>query len=294
VLVAIEEAAVSHVGIAQVRLYDSGSPFSDQLSGSPTFWKTRNIEGTPKLFFERGSMMMRLKLVLPFFGFAALLFHPGSAGAQTCGSAYFSDPINWQQNPTLYYTVSGAPANTCGDLWASRNGSAYTKEAAGWICTDASGNATKGPWYWSNQADDETGYAFIEWPAPYSCLSPTRKHIWDVDPPTVAITTCGPSSYSGTAADDAWGAGFDSEWTGCFGGFYDETSDRWWSPVTGNYSETAPAIWNCTCSGVPSLNITWSCSTRPTSHTSGHHYVWYALSWDGGQASLPDTCSFTF
>jgi hypothetical protein len=235
---------------------------------------------------------MRPKFTFLVLGFAAVLLHP-IRGWADCGSAYFSDTINWPQNPTLYYSIAGAPANSCGDLYASRNGSAYNLESAGWICTDGSGNATKGPWYWSNQTHDETAYAFIYFPAA-NCQTPNRKHIWDVNPPTVAITTCGPSSFQGTASDGTWGAGFDSAWASCLAGFYDSTTDRWWVPSTGSYSEPNVNLNYCTCNGMPSLSVTWSCSSKPTSHTPGHNYIWYAWSFDGGQVSSPASCSFTY
>lgn len=238
---------------------------------------------------------MRGKLSLPILAFAAVLILQLEIGwAQTCGSAYFSDEINWEQNPTLYYTVAGAPASTCGDVWVSRNGGAY-QETAGWICTDGSGNATKGPWYHGDQADDETAYAFVEWvTSSGTCYSPTKKHIWDVGPPTAQVTSSCPSSFSGTASDEAWGAGFHSDWDACWGAYYNSTTNRWWHPSTGSYSETETVIIGCTCSGMPSMNITWSCSSKPSSHVSGHNYTWYAWVWDIGQMSAPATCSFTY
>ncbi|HEX2224333.1 MAG TPA: hypothetical protein VHN15_09010, partial [Thermoanaerobaculia bacterium] len=184
---------------------------------------------------------------------------------------------------------AGAPANTCGNLWAWRNGNGYNLEAGGWICTDANGNATKGPWHWSSQADDETGYAYIDWG---TCTSPVASHIWDVDPPSATVTSSCPSSFSGTASDDAWGAGFNSSWSICEADFYNASTGRWWNPSTGTYSSTAPVYVACTCSGMPSLNITWSCPTKPTSHTPGNSYSWTIWVYDGGQWGADD-CGFT-
>lgn len=235
---------------------------------------------------------MRPRLTLLVLGFASLLLCP-TRGWTQCGSAYFSDPISWYTNPTLYYSVAGAPANTCGDLYASRNGSGFNLEATGWLCTDASGNATKGPWYWSNQTNDETADVFISFPSA-NCGTPTRRHIWDVNAPTAAITTCGPSNFQGTGSDGSWGAGFDSAWASCLSGYLDNTTGLYWDPSTGSYSALGGLLISCTCNGMPSLNITWSCSSRPTSHTPGHTYTWYALVFDGAQYSPSASCSFTY
>lgn len=58
-----------------------------------------------------------------------------------------------------------------------RNGS--TLIAPGWICTDANGNATKGPWTWANTPSDQTHrYVTIWWPDGTQTL-PFKDHIWD-------------------------------------------------------------------------------------------------------------------
>ena len=227
----------------------------------------------------------RVSVLVPI----ALIVSFGPAWATQCGDAYFNDDVTWWHNSPLYFSVAGAPANTCGDLWAWRNGSGYNMEAANWICADSSGNATKGPWHWSNQADDETAYAFIDWG---SCTSPVAGHIWDVDPPTATVTSSCPSSFSGTAADDTWSAGFDSDWAVCEGEYYNSSTNRWWNPATGLYNSTSPISVTCTCSGMPSLNINWSCNIIPGSHSPGDSYTWYIWVWDGGQWGS-DTCGFT-
>lgn len=203
-----------------------------------------------------------------------------AAWAYTCGDAYFNHDINWPGTSSLYFTVAGAPPNTCGDLYANRNGGGYQLNAAGWICTDSNGTATKGPW--SSNLDDETAYVYVDWG---TCTSPIRKHIWDVDPPTSTITSSCPSGFSGSASDDTWGAGFDDDWTVCEGEFYNETAGRWWNPSTSSYSSTFPIYVNCTCIGMPSMNITWSCSSKPdlNDHVAGNDYLWRAWVHDGGQ-----------
>lgn len=79
------------------------------------------------------------------------------------GTGSFNYAINWQATPPLYYTVTGGPANTCGDLYTFRNGSWLV--GGGWLCTNASGNATKGPWTWAGTPSDQTDKpSYIRWP----------------------------------------------------------------------------------------------------------------------------------
>jgi len=249
------------------------------------------------LHAQKKGVLMRVKYRASVFVPLALIVNLGTASASHCGDAYFNNDVTWWHNSPLYYSVAGAPASTCGDVWVSRNGNPYVK-TAGWICTDSNGNATKGPWHWSNQADDETAEAYVDWG---SCTSPLRKHIWDIDPPTATVTSSCPSSFSGTAADDDWGAGFDSDWAACEGEFYNSSTGRWWHPSTGTYSATSAIYVTCACSGMPSLNISWSCSSKPDlgDHISGQSYVWRAWVWDGGQWNDPHNdasarCGFTY
>lgn len=207
----------------------------------------------------------------------------------TC-SGYFNHDINWWHTSDLYYSVAGCPANTCGDVWTYRNDGGW-QETQGWICTDGSGNATKGPWSYAGQSGDETAYAYIEFP---STTTNTSTHIWDKSAPSVNITSSGgapPSSFYGSADDVDWGAGFDSSWSDCLMAFehYDSgtSSYKYWTPTSGGtYSTTTNIYVPCTISGMPSLNVTWSggSSIPPTSaHQSGECYWWYVWLYDGGQ-----------
>lgn len=239
---------------------------------------------------------MRTKFVL-VLALIALIVQAQAGQAAVCGDAYFNHSIDWPSTSALYYSVAGAPASTCGSLWASRNGSAFQQDAGvGWICTDASGNATKGPW--TSNPDDETASVYIDWG---TCTSPIRQHIWDVGPPTATVTSSCPSVFSGNAADEAWGAGFNSSWASCEGEFRNLTSGKWWNPSTGAYDSNSRIYVACTCSGMPSLNITWSCSSKPSSgsHVAGNSYTWYAWVYDGEQFNSPYSqssgrCSFTY
>lgn len=221
---------------------------------------------------------MNKKTLLSFLAPALLLLQVNAASAAVCGDAYYNHEIDWPSTSALYYSVSGAPANTCGTLMASRNGGAYTS-GANWICTDANGNATKGPW--SSNPDDETAYVYIDWG---TCTSPVRKHIWDVDPPSATVSAVMTSFY-GTARDDNWGAGFNASWSSCLVTFQDHTSGLYWSDNTGAYSAASADFIPCTIFGMPSLNVSWSANNIPDlpDHTSGHAYWWTVWIYDGGQ-----------
>jgi hypothetical protein len=199
------------------------------------------------------------------------------------GSALYNHSINWSDTGDLYYTISGAPANTCGDLWVTRNGGAYQRTAS-WVCTDANGHSTKGPWTWSSQTGDETAFSYIQWPD--GSTTNTAKHIWNVTCPTTTVTSgtgAPPTTFSGTALAGSWGAGFNSSWTECLSYFEDTTTGKYWTPSAGAYSETDSIDVPCTVTGMPSVAVTWSQSPIPPSaaHTAGHCYAWFAFVTDG-------------
>jgi len=222
---------------------------------------------------------MRANRLAPMLASIFLLCHLGIGQATICGSASFNHFINWRATSDLYYNVSGAPANTYGDLWCNRNGGGYVLNAGSWILTDGSGQATKGPWSSSGQSADETAYCYIDW---QSCTSPESEHIWDVTDPTPTIDNTYPSSFSGTASADTWGAGFDSSWASCQTEFYDGTPGvgRWWSFGSSSWTATSPDYGPCFLSGMPSHSVTWSASQLP-SLVTGHHYYWKVLVWEG-------------
>jgi hypothetical protein len=232
---------------------------------------------------------MRLKSALYCLFPATFFLLPGAGSATICGDAYYNHTINWPQTSDLYFTVAGAPASTCGDLYVSRNGSAYQK-TAGWICTDGAGTATKGPWTYASQTGDETAYGYIDWG---TCTSPTVEHIWDVSNPTATVSSSAPSNFYGSASDNTWGAGFDSSWTFCYGEYADVTTPTttWWNGS--GYSGTSQTLWTITCSGMPSHSISWSTTSaqRPalSDHQSGHHYLWTVWIWDGGHWGTAST-----
>lgn len=236
---------------------------------------------------------MKSKVLSPLLIAAALSFLSLPAFCQG-GSAQYNYPINWSTTPNLYYIISGAPSNTCGDLLVSRNGGAYTR-TAGWVCTDATGGATKGPWTWSSQTGDETALSYIEWPS--GSTTNTAKHIWDVTCPMTTPTSgtgTPPTSFSGTATAGAWSAGFNSSWSSCVAYFEDVTTGKFWTPSAGAYSQTTAIAVPCTISGMPSVSVTWSSPQipPPSAHTTGQCYSWWAYVNDGPSACATSGRSF--
>lgn len=194
------------------------------------------------------------------------------------GSGSFNHSINWAGTGDLYYYVTGGPASTCGDLTTYRNGSWLV--TSGWLCTDSSGNATKGPWSWSSTPSDQTDDpAYIAWPDGSQTTSAT--HIWDKTCATTHISSAGLSTFSGSASDAQWGAGFDSSWTSatCT---YDDSNGHYWGPGLSGYTSSSPISVNATVSGMPGFSVTWSCPTPSTSAQIGVLNHWTACVTDGG------------
>src|SRR5437763_16964763 len=124
-------------------------------------------------------MKLRIYVLAMFLVLVSTLSFP-----QTVGTAYFSNAINWSQSSDLYFTVTGGPASMCGDLVTTRNGSSLV--SPGWICTDSSGNVTKGPWTWANTPSDQTDTnVHIDW-ANGSTTYATSDHVWDNTCPSVS------------------------------------------------------------------------------------------------------------
>jgi hypothetical protein len=224
---------------------------------------------------------MKRDRLAPLLVCLALILGPSLAAAAG-GSGYFSREYNWKNSPSLYYTVAGGPPNTCGDLWTSRNGAAWINEAGGWLCTDSSGNQTKGPWSWANQPRDETAYVEIRWPD--GTRTTTARHVWDKTCPTVTLnpTYPAPTGFRGWAQDALWGAGFDARWTTCQTQYQDADTGLYLTNQSGGYASTTPYWFNCTVSGMPSMNVTWFGYVPPLSwHDTGHCYWWTVCISDG-------------
>jgi hypothetical protein len=204
-----------------------------------------------------------------------------SAAASGGGVGYYSSPINWSFTAPLYYSVAGAPPNVCGESHTFRNG--VWRVTASWICTDASGNATKGPWTWAGTPADQTDNpTYILWPDGTSTTS--SKHVWDKTCAQVfrdSPSGTPPTAYYGHAAD-GWGAGFDASWTSAFSTFQDLTTGLLWNPSSGGYSTSTFPNVPASVAGWPASNVNWSSPFPPPGvHLSGHTYRWQTCVTDG-------------
>lgn len=218
--------------------------------------------------------------------------------AAIVGSASFNYTINYGGMPALYYTVTGGPPNTCGELNTYRNGSWLY--GANWLCTDSAGNATKGPWTWANTPTDQTDEpAYIRWPDGSTTNNAT--HIWDKSCSNTFRTTAGavdglsPLAYSGYATDAQWGAGFD------FGGsgisvFQNLTTGKYWGPGLSGYTSTSSTYLyvQASLSRVNRWRVNWTTSFPPRSaHVSGNSYRWFTCVSDGSCGVCTGYLDFT-
>ncbi|MES1245926.1 MAG: hypothetical protein ABUT39_30240 [Acidobacteriota bacterium] len=205
--------------------------------------------------------------------------------AAIVGTASFSTTINYLG--TLYYYVTGGPPNTCGELNTYRNGAWLY--AANWLCTDASGNATKGPWTWAGTPSDQTDEpAYIRWPD--GSTTNNALHIWDKACATTFVTTPAgspPTTYAGYSTDVQWGAGFDFNPYIKYTEFKDLTTGLYWDPTTHAYSASYRNV-PLNLTRVNRWRVNWTTSfPAPGDHVSGHNYAWWSCMTD----SNCGTCS---
>jgi len=202
------------------------------------------------------------------------------------GSGSYNHIINWQLTGDLYFNINHASPNVCGALVITRNGGS-PQCTPGWICTDANGNATKGPWTWAGQTSDETATnVHINWSDGTTTYA-TTNHYWDKTCPTPTITSPigkPPTSFSGTGDDGNWGAGFGS-WSKVKLQFKNNTTGLYWNPSTDDYDLPSPPDLNGSItsgsgtigpgtSDSPSYHMTWSTGTIPSIHQLGNSYTW--------------------
>lgn len=215
-----------------------------------------------------------------------------TAAAVIC-SASFSDNILYNYGESHTFSVSGCPANTCGELNIKRNGN--WEFTGNWICTNSSGNATKGPWYWQDKASDETGEpVFIRWPN-----GDTTNDTYGIVDKNSAYTyldssTSGapPTSYYGHGTDAQWGAGFDFGGQ-CYSYFQNLTTGYYWNPATDSYTTTNGFV-PATTSRVNRWYVNWSTNFPSVySHTSGHQYRWFTCCHDGNSGNCTSPITFT-
>lgn len=214
---------------------------------------------------------------------------PGGVAEQANGVGFFDPAINWPSSPPLYYYVNNGPPNTCGDLHIQRNNGSW-QVTPGWLCTNGTGFAQKGPWLWSSQTGDETAEAYVQWP---NGTETTHDwHIWDVNPPSVSLdASClgsPPSCWRGTASDPPFGACFHPSWSYVWSYFLNVTTGGYWSSVTDSYAHPQTAFYGPS-STLTSCTPPWS-TPFPSwyAHTQGHTYRWTVCVWDGGQSGCTD------
>jgi hypothetical protein len=211
---------------------------------------------------------------------------------KSVGTGKYSTNVNFIAfgPSTLTYTVTGGPASTCGELNSYRNGSWLF--GPGWLCTDASGNATKGPWTTApgNQTDDPS---FIRWPN--STTTTNDWHIWDATCPSVSYgSSAPPNSWSGTASDGLWGSCFTTSLLP-YSAYWDAGTGLYWSPTTGTYSAFTSHVNGTWTSGVPGCNASWANQRPPLSaHVPGHTYRWMVCADAGFCGACTGYYQFTY
>jgi hypothetical protein len=226
-------------------------------------------------------------------------FLPSAMLKSYVGNASFNHIANWQGTGSLSYTVTNAPPSTCGQLETNRNGSwLYSPN---YLCTDANGNATKGPWTWANTPSDQTDDLLsIRWPD--GSTTPPLKHYWDKTCPQITRTSPGgapPGTYYGTASDAQWGACFSASWGSyLYSTFYDQNSHLYWDPSTHGYTSAggSGAVVNGSLSGLsgttPSCGVGWSTNFPAVSaHTHKDSYQWTTCVVEEYNNGISEGCS---
>jgi hypothetical protein len=243
----------------------------------------------------------------PSVALGTLLLFLGTGAAWAGGNISFNYQINWKQTPALYFTLTGGPPSTCGTLISTRNGGSLV--SPNYVCTDASGNSTMGPWTWAGTASDQTDDPlYVRWPDG----STTNQiwHIWDKLSPSVFLDPYSgtpPSSWSGSATDPQWGAGFSASWGSRVETYFrNVTTNRYWTPTSSGYS-AAPlcnAVEPIRCLprwvggnlyGMPSHSVYWDTAFPPASaHTTGNGYEWKTCVYDNYTQGQSGCITVTF
>jgi hypothetical protein len=248
-----------------------------------------------------------LRKSFPSLAVAAPLLFLGAGAAWAGGTASFNYPINWQGSSDLYLTVTGGPPNTCGDLHSVRNGG--TLIAQSYVCTDANGNTTKGPWTWAGTASDQTDNPlYVRWPD--GSKTNDTSHIWDKSAPSLSLNFyfgSPPNTWSGSATDPQWGAGFSASWNSRVQTYFKNvTTNRYWTPTSGGYTSAPlcnavqpirclPRWVNGTLYGMPSHSVTWDTPVPPSGdHVPGETYEWKTCVYDNYNLGQSSCLSTTF
>jgi len=211
-----------------------------------------------------------------------MLDEESSPPAQSCfgGYAYFSNSFHdgvYDCGYTSYtYNVYNAPPNVCGTLHIVRNGVEET--TPGWICTDAQGQATKGPW---TPSTNQTGQGiYIEWPCGGTTSGGDYK-VDDVSPPVIWPNQTGgvgapiPTEFTGWGTDTQWGSGFNFfDWSSLPTWFQNTTTSKYYDGA-GYYSDTPRYFYGTASPPAGGFSIIWGVAPPPpAAHNSYDNYVW--------------------
>lgn len=198
------------------------------------------------------------------------------------GYAYFSNGVYDSRFTSYTYNVYGAPANVCGTLHIDRylpwnNGQHETTN--NWICTNGSGQATKGPW---TPSTDQTGQSiYIQWPngtttvgGDYKVDDVSDPTIWSNQNPGIGVQI--PNQFSGAASDPKWGSGFKfgaGGWSAISATFQNVTTAKYYSGS--GYNSNVPVVFYPTVTpAAGGFNISWSVTPPLSGHNSSDTYEW--------------------
>lgn len=216
------------------------------------------------------------------------------------GYAYFSNGVYDSRFTSYTYNVYGAPANVCGELRIYRyspwnNG--QQENTGGWICTNAFGLATKGPW---TPSVDQTGENIhIVWPNGTYTVGGDYK-IDDISEPVLSPNQYGgygvsiPTQFNGSGSDPKWGTGFyfgSNGWSYLTASFRNISQSRYFDGW--GYLSSSPVFFPGSASPSRALDISWWVTPPPLSaHNSYDTYEWCVYSSDRFYASDPSCIYF--
>ena len=205
------------------------------------------------------------------------ILQPTSAYAGTVGSAKFTDGGYASASTSYRYYIELGPRNTCGTLHVRRNGGP-DEVTPGWVCTDPSGFAEKGPW---TPTQDETATdIYIQWPN--NDVTNSLRHINDVTPPAIYPNGGGsgvqvPSTFTGTATDAQWGSGFNHSYYNLYATFRDNTTGMYYNGTC--YCSFSGIRFYATIDPptVGAKSVNWAIPAPPSgTHYRTHTYTWSA------------------
>ncbi len=202
----------------------------------------------------------------------------GGSSLEECLLAKAGAALGFHRRALLRYYVIGDRL-----MFAARFVSSATHPAItpNWICTDASGNATKGPWPTST---DQTAQSVrIEWPNGTTTVGGDYK-VDDVTDPTITpVQNGGIGILIPTQSDRKWGSGFkfgSGGWSSITATFQNTSTGAYYNGS--GYSSASKVYFTGT--SVPAgggYDISWAVTPPPQSaHNSYDTYKWCVYSND--------------